>query len=344
MTPKYNPRNERQKKEYIRFLEKAKGRSPATLDGIRKSLLRYEQYHRFKDFVPLHRNQAIAFNEHLSGQKAQRTGQPLSMSTQFATVNHLKAFFAWLYSQPGCKRKIHLPDIEYFRLSIKGARIARNPKYRPVPTPEQIRQVLLAMPAEDDIAMRNRALVAFVYLTGVRDSALISLKLRHVHLEDELVLQDPSDGVKTKFSKRIDTYFFPVGEDVKQIVVDWIKYLYEKKLYGEEAPVFPRTHVTRDGNLSFHVAGLEPEHWNTTAPVREIFHEAFAAAGLPYYNPHSFRKTLVSLAQRRNLGGESLKAWSQNLGHETIATTLTSYGRIDPYRQGEVIRGLTNPG
>jgi hypothetical protein len=26
------------------------------------------------------------------------------------------------------------------------------------------------------------------------------------------------------------------------------------------------------------------------------------------------------------------------MGHENIATTLTSYGAIDPHRQGEVIR------
>ncbi len=32
-----------------------------------------------------------------------------------------------------------------------------------------------------------------------------------------------------------------------------------------------------------------------------------------------------------------IKAWSQNLGHENVATTLTSYGKIDPARQGELV-------
>jgi hypothetical protein len=41
---------------------------------------------------------------------------------------------------------------------------------------------------------------------------------------------------------------------------------------------------------------------------------------------------------------EQIKAWSQNLGHENVATTLTSYGAIDPHRQGEVIGGISlNP-
>ncbi len=38
---------------------------------------------------------------------------------------------------------------------------------------------------------------------------------------------------------------------------------------------------------------------------------------------------------------EQIKAWSQNLGHENIATTLTSYGKIDPHRQGAVIGAIS---
>jgi len=36
-----------------------------------------------------------------------------------------------------------------------------------------------------------------------------------------------------------------------------------------------------------------------------------------------------------------IKAWSQNLGHESVATTLTSYGTIDPHQQGEVIGAIS---
>jgi hypothetical protein len=41
---------------------------------------------------------------------------------------------------------------------------------------------------------------------------------------------------------------------------------------------------------------------------------------------------------------QQIKSWSQNFGHENVATTLTSYGTIDPYKQGEVIGAiLLNP-
>jgi hypothetical protein len=40
---------------------------------------------------------------------------------------------------------------------------------------------------------------------------------------------------------------------------------------------------------------------------------------------------------------EDLKAWSQNLGHEKVLTTLTSYGEVECQRQGEIIHNLVMP-
>jgi len=78
------------------------------------------------------------------------------------------------------------------------------------------------MPTTTLIQRRDRALVAFTILTGMRDNAIASLRLKHVDLDRELVVQDPNE-VRTKFSKRIITYFFPVGEDLKQVVLDWLE-------------------------------------------------------------------------------------------------------------------------
>lgn len=35
-----------------------------------------------------------------------------------------------------------------------------------------------------------------------------------------------------------------------------------------------------------------------------------------------------------------LKAWSQNLGHEEVLTSLTSYGHLSVLDQGEAFRGI----
>lgn len=40
---------------------------------------------------------------------------------------------------------------------------------------------------------------------------------------------------------------------------------------------------------------LDRKHWSNAGPIRKIFKEAFASVGSPYFNPHSFRKTLALL-------------------------------------------------
>jgi integrase len=81
-------------------------------------------------------------------------------------------------------------------------------------------------------------------------------------------------------------------------------------------------------------------HWSSAGPIRKTFKDAFAAAGLPYFNPHSFRKTLALLRGQICKSPEDYKAWSQNLGHENVLTTFSSYGDVARHRQAEIIRAL----
>ena len=117
-----------------------------------------------------------------------------------------------------------------------------------------------------------------------------------------------------------------------------------------EEPVAVRTersHVPAHGlndDKAFCVTGIEKTHWSDASPVRAIFRQAFEGAGLPYFPPHSLRHTLGHLAQTACRTPRELKAWSQNLGHGNVATTLTSYGTIDPHQQGELIGAISlNP-
>ena len=64
---------------------------------------------------------------------------------------------------------------------------------------------------------------------------------------------------------------------------------------------------------------------------------------MPYFNPHSFRKTIVTLGQKLCQTPEEFKSWSQNLGHEDVLTTLYSYGEVQQNRQGEILQQLKIP-
>jgi integrase len=323
-------------------LKEAKRHSEPTVDAAAKALNRFEVYTKYRDFKTFRTEQAIAFKKHLADQKGVKSGETLSKATLYATLTQLKRFFQWLAREPGYKSRIQYSDAEYFNLSDKDTRIATAQREPRVPTLEQIKHVLQIMPTKTEIERRDRALIAFTLLTGARDSAIASMKLKHVDLIEKCVYQDARQ-VRTKFSKTFRTYFFPVGDEVVQILGEWVSFLRGKQLWGNDDPLFPITHMEQGADRQFGVAGLGRTHWSSASPIRGVFRDAFQRAGLPYFNPHSFRNTLVRLGQDLCKSPEAFKAWSQNLGHEKVLTTFVSYGAVACDRQGEILRNLAAP-
>jgi len=338
---KHNPANERIKRQYFIFLKEAKRQSESSVDAVAKALSRFEEYSKYRDFKAFHFQQAVAFKKHLAGQKGQQSSKPLSKATLHSTLGYLKGFFQWLAGQPGYKSRLQYSDAEYFNLSEKDARVATARREKAVPTLEQIKHVIASMPSHSEIELRNRALIAFTLLTGARDSAIASMKLKHIDLAAGSVFQDARE-VKTKFSKTFTTYFFPVGDEIRQIVADWMTYLREEKLWGNDDPLFPATEVGLGSKQHFEALGVKQAHWSTATSIRTIFRDAFKLAGLPYFNPHSFRNTLAQLGETVCQTPEDFKAWSQNLGHEKVLTTFLCYGEVPGQRQREIIQNLTS--
>jgi integrase len=333
---KHNAANARIKREYFTYLKEAQRRDEGSIDAVAKALARFEEANGHKDFKTFHRAQAVAFKQKLDKQPAVRTGKPLSRATVNSTLSALRAFFVWLAGQPGYKSRLSYADADYFNLAEKDVRIAKAVRHKAFPTLEQVHHVIATMPTGTAIELRNLALVAFALLTGARDGALASFRLKHVDLVQGRVDQDARD-VKTKASKTFETWFFPVGGDALEIVQDWCGYLRSTLLWGDDDPLFPPTQIGLGENGGFLRRG---ECWQGAGPIRDIFRNAFTAAGLPYFNPHSLRDTLVQLGEQVCTTPEQFKAWSQNLGHERVMTTLTSYGTVAPHRQAELIRGM----
>lgn len=315
---------------------------PSTVDQVAAALSSFEASTGIRDLKAFHIEQARKFKRDLEGQTNPDTGKPLAKATIVQRLRAVKAFFQWLSQQPGYRSKIKYADAEYFNPNANDSRIAGARRQHPVPSIEQIRHVVESMSNETDIEKRNRALIAFTLLGGARDDAIASMSLKHVDLDRRYVFQDARD-VRTKNRKTINTWFFPVGDTFEQIVREWIAYLKTEKLFGPDDPLFPATDVKRLRNGLFGPVGLGREHWTSAARIRMIFKEAFEGAGLPYSNPHSFRATLAILGERICRTQEEMKAWSQNLGHEHVATTFNSYGHVAEHRQGEIMAELANP-
>jgi integrase len=339
---KHSAANERIKRTYFAYLKEAKRHSEATVDAAAMALYRFEVYTKYREFKAFHFEQAVAFKRHLAEQRSKQSGEKLSKATLHATLAQLKRFFQWLAFQPGFKSRFQYSDADYFNLSDKDTRIATAQREQRVPTLEQVKHVIAKMPISTEIERRNRALIAFTLLTGARDSAIASTKLKHVDLATDSIYQDARE-VNTKFSKTFRTFFFPVGDEIRRIVGEWASYLREEKFWGNDDPLFPATRIVLGMTHQFEVSGLERDHWKTASPIRAIFREAFLDAAMPYFHPHSFRNTLVRLGQSICQSPEEFKAWSQNLGHEKVLTTFFSYGEVACERQGEIIRSLSEP-
>jgi len=338
---KHNPENERIKQRYFEYLKEAQRQSEPSIDASAQALNRFEKHTDHKSFKAFHQQQAIAFKRKLAEQNSIRSGEKLSKSTINSILANLKKFFHWLAGQPGYKSRISYSDSDYFNLSEKETRIANARREKPVPTIDQIRHTVEHMGTSSDIELRDRALIAFVLLTGARDSAVASLKLKHIDLDSRCIYQDARE-VKTKFSKTFSTYFFPVGEPFPEIVTEWVNHLQSKLLCSLDDPLFPSTRISQNALLQFSPDGLDRKHWQTTSPIRRIFTESFKDAGVPCFNPHSFRNTLVRLGEKVCNKPEQFKAWSQNLGHEGVMTTFNSYGNVPDYRQGEIMQRMSS--
>jgi integrase/recombinase XerD len=334
----FNPENERIKTTYFTFEKEANGKSEKTIENIRKALIRYEEHTKYDGFKTFSKKRALEFKADLLKVK-NKYGKPLSASTIMHTLAPLKEFFKWLSMQAGYKKRIIAGDIIYLSLQEKDKRSLQSCKVKDYPSCEQIRAVLASMPSNTVIEKRNRALIAFVFCTGVRDGALISLKLKHINPDKKRVIQDPKE-VKTKFSKTINTHFYPVGDDVHDIVMEWVKFLREEMFYGDADPLFSKEKQVYDASEGFQSGHLSREHWASASPVRILFKQAFESAGMTYSSPHRFRDTLAALGRNLCVSTSEQLAWARNMGHESPATTFGVYGYQSPEEQFEVIARL----
>lgn len=332
---KLNAKNERIKRAYRIFLKEADGKADASVEQLMKAIERYEAFTHRADFGTFDQRKAVRFKDHMASQE-------LAKATILSTVKALKRFFGWLSQQAGFRSLVRRTDIEYFNLAERDVRAAKSPADRCVPTLEQVRKAFAAMPCETSIDRRNRAIIALLGLTGIRDGALITLKLKHFSETNLRILQNPNE-VATKNAKRIDTFLIDIAPELTAELIAWRSHLAEELLYSLNDPLFPKTAMGQDHNDCFVAAGLTREHWASAQSVRNVVKGSFEAAGLPYFHPHTFRHMLVQQAYRHCRTPEQLKAWSQNFGHEDVLTTLRSYGKVDLERQRQILQSIGQP-
>jgi len=338
MRRKINEENGRTKRKYAIWKREARRSHSTTVDRALEAINKFEASTGHKAFKAFKFEQAVAFKRVLEDALLPRTGKPLAKATIDGTLRAVKAFFDWLADQPGYRSRISRRDLEYFNLNAKDARVAHAEREVPFPTMEQCKHSFLMMPEANVFDRRDKAIFAFLMLTAARDGAVASLRLKHIDLVDSCVHQDARE-VKTKASKTFSTWFYPVDAEYLQQLTSWVEHLRTERLFGPADALFPKPLMGLvDGK--FAPVGLSREAYGSAAKICEVVARAFENAALPKFFPHSFRKTLVALGIKRCKTPEEFKAWSLNLGHDSVVTTMSAYCPVPRSRQRELMKGL----
>lgn len=333
---KINEENERIKRRYLQYLKAAKRKDAGTVQKAAEGILRFEASTNFASFKRFHIEQAIKFQSKINTEISKATGKPLSKSTIASILAANKGFIFWLADQSGYKSRIRHSDADYFNMDAKGQRVASATRETPYPSMEMARHAFNYMPEATSVDCRNKALFAFLMLTGARDGAVASLRLKHINMFDGCVYQDARE-VRTKNSKTFTTYFLPVDTAFSACFEEWVTYLKTQALFGPDDPLFPPAKV-EPKNGEFKVVGFERTTYKNANTIRAVIKEAFLRADLPPFTPHAFRKTLVKWADTRYPTREAFKAFSQNIGHSNVVTTVSAYCPVSTERQAELIK------
>ncbi|MEX0408326.1 hypothetical protein ABGN05_21940 [Aquibium sp. LZ166] len=141
--------------------------------------------------------------------------------------------------------------------------------------------------------------------------------------------------MRIKNSKSQKTWWFPVDEEIRKILIEWIEELLDLGCTGADA-LFPPDRSLASTKLLERSLRVAIEPCDSDTGVRRAFKRICQAAAIGYYNPHCAKHYLASIRDDFCRTSEQRRAWSQNLGHETETITEAHYRKVSEERQGEI--------
>ncbi len=217
----------------------------------------------------------------------------ISSSTSARYLSSVKGFFKYLSSQ----EYIHKDPAE-----ILSTRITER-KLPTVLSFDEINKILQVPNINENLGLRDKAILELFYSCGLRVSELINLKLNDLYFNDEVI------RVLGKGSKQ---RIVPIGESAVKWISEYIKkvrVILERKMKSENV-IFLNNRGTKLSRMG----------------IWKIVDKYVKEAGIEKeFHPHTFRH---SFATHLLEGGADLRAVQEMLGHSDISTTQI-YTHID---------------
>jgi integrase len=328
---RYNSSNERMKYKYEKHLGGVCQKDATTINACLKHIREFDVYLDFKGYE--------TFNDQVAHKYIQSLFKVnLSLSYVSDNIRCLKEFLRWLERQKGYRSKLDYNHIDYLNLSRNQLRTAKASDYKKSYKFDQMIRTIRHMDSITYKQKRDKALISLQALCALRVSELRTVKLKNL-IEDDgkyFIYLTPR-SMKVKFAKTREANFMSLPHDIINNVIEWRDFLLSLG-FKDNDPLFPKID-NRFGQHNLLEQKIKKEGLKSGSTIRNVFKIAFTNAGNEYISPHSFRRTHALFAQKH--GPDLLNAIRQNLGHNSIDTTLNSYGQLSSPEQRKIISSNT---
>lgn len=279
--------------KFFTWLRVEQGRSPLTIEAYGRDLRHYEA------FLATHTTdvqgvQAELVERYVAVLKASGRA-PKSVARQFAAVRMLHRFM----SEEGLRS-------DNPTSALDGVKVPSGlPKAL---SEEQVAKLLSAVNGVDSFALRDRALLEFLYATGARVSEVCGLSLSDLDMGASLV---------RLFGKGSKERIVPFGRIANSALTDWLD-------VGGRSMLVPQQWARRDYADAVFL-GAHGTRLSRQAAWGIVRKYALRAGITEHLSPHVLRH---SCATHMLIHGADLRIVQELLGHASVSTTQV-YTKVD---------------
>lgn len=321
-------------KKYLAYREDVLLNDPKTVRAGWVSLRHLLQWADEKPFKEIHRQRPV-FPDYLASSIARNDGQnkALAPGHMQKVLWYARNFFEWLRAEhPSIYKNTAIgwiKSLKVRRINSEQSRVIRREFWTLADV-----EAVLAYPTTNLKHKRDKAGLAFLYLSAMRGAAFVTMPLKSVDLSKSKVYQYPEWGVKTKNSKAANTFLLPIPA-LFEVVSEWDLLV---RSIAKTNTVAWYTRLDRDGMT------IQADDIVTNRPPsgrRSAFYQGLKElcdmSGVEWKSPHKIRHGhgVYGIMHAKTMA--EYKALSQNMMHETVATTDKTYSVLVNEDVGDII-------
>ncbi len=305
-------------KAYLNYLKTVLQQSDQTIKRRREQLRHLLEW---ADSEPFARARAIdpTFPVYLLTSRFDRREGAQSPESLKATCGVVRKFFIWGRREwPRKYAKLNASWVDTIRPArAKGMQSkAKSHEFYTFDEMRMISEVVPSTLKEE----RDRAAAAFLFLSGARVSAFVTLPICCVRLEEMAVDQFAEMGVLTKNGKSQTTYLLPIPE-LLAIVQEWDDKV--RSQLPESAMWY--SGILQDGET---LVPIYDQRASRGDKVENGIEWLCKQIGVKYKSPHKFRHGHTVYVRSIAKTMDELMAASKNLMHASVATTERVYAQL----------------